>query len=82
MFLHPKSYAYRMQKHVQSLRKFDNIVDVEFKLSNEMFKSVMTLLKRSGKANVQGSDVISHNYSMFLDTKNNIVYSIFQSKRD
>ena len=48
-----------MQKHFQSLRKFDIINDVAFMLSNEMFKSVMTLLKRSGKANVQHKDVIT-----------------------
>ena len=48
-----------MQKHFQSLRKFDIINDVAFKLSNEMLKSVMTLLKRSGKANVQHKDVIT-----------------------
>ena len=48
-----------MQRHFQSLRKFDIIIDVAFKLSNEMFKSVMTLLKRLGKANVQHKDVIT-----------------------
>jgi len=32
---------------------------VAFKLSNKMLKSVMILLKRSGKANVQHKDVIT-----------------------
>ena len=41
------SIRFGMQRHFQSLRKFDIINDVAFKLS----KSVMTLLKRSGKAN-------------------------------
>ena len=48
-----------MQRHFQSLRKFDINIDVAFKLSNEMLKSVMTLLKRLGKANVQHKDVIT-----------------------
>ena len=48
-----------MQRHIQSLRKFDIINNVAFKLSNEMFKSVMTLLKQSGKANFQQKDVIT-----------------------
>ena len=30
----------------ESLRKFDIIIDVAFKLSNEILKSVMTLLKQ------------------------------------
>jgi hypothetical protein len=37
-----------MQRHFQLLSKFDIINDVAFKLWNEMFKSVMTLLKQSG----------------------------------
>ena len=53
------SIRFGMQRHFQSLRKFDIIIDVAFKLSNEMFKSVMTLLKRLGKANVQHKDVIT-----------------------
>jgi hypothetical protein len=53
------SIRFGMQRHFQSLRKFDIINDVAFKLSNEMFKSVMTLLKQSGKANVQHKDVIT-----------------------
>ena len=53
------SIRFGMQRHFQSLRKFDIINDVAFKLSNEMLKSVMTLLKRSGKGNVQHKDVIT-----------------------
>jgi hypothetical protein len=53
------SIRFGMQRHFQLLRKFDIIIDVAFKLSNEMFKSVMTLLKRLGKANVQHKDVIT-----------------------
>ena len=58
-----------MQRHFQSLRKFDIINDVAFKLSNEMFKSVMTLLKRQGKANVQHKDVITE-----ADMKKKTIY--------
>jgi hypothetical protein len=41
------SIIFGMQRHFQSLKKFGIINNEAFKLS----KSVMTLLKRSGKAN-------------------------------
>ena len=53
------SIRFGMQRHFQSLRKFDIIIDVAFRLSNEILKSVMTLLKQLGKANVQHKDVIT-----------------------
>ena len=79
------SIRFGMQRHFQLLRKFDIIIDVAFKLSNEMFKSVMTLLRRLGKANVQHKDVITEadmkeiytSKTLSINTAQGLQYKVF-----
>ena len=53
------SIRFGLSKYFQSMRKFDIINDADFKLPNEMFKAVLTQLKRSGKGDVTHKEVIS-----------------------
>lgn len=52
------SIRFGLQRHFQSIRNFDIINDSQFKHAGEMFKSVLTLLKQTGKSNVQHKDII------------------------
>ena len=52
------SIRFGLQRVFQK-RKFDIINDPDFRLPNEMFKAVLTCIKRSGKGSTQHKEVIS-----------------------
>ncbi|XP_062613233.1 uncharacterized protein LOC134275012 [Saccostrea cucullata] len=53
------SIRFGVQRHFLTHRKFDIVNDANFRLANEMFKAVLTEIKRSGKGTVQHKEVIS-----------------------
>lgn len=52
------SIRFGLQRFFQKI-KYDIINDPDFRLSNEMFKAVLTNIKRTGKSTTQHEDVIS-----------------------
>lgn len=52
------STKFGLQRFFQKI-KYDIINDPDFRLSNEMFKPVLTNIKRTGKDITQHKDVIS-----------------------
>lgn len=52
------SIRFGLQRFLQKI-KYDIINDPDFRLSNEMFKAVLTNIKRTGKGTTQHKDVIS-----------------------
>ena len=79
------SIRFGLQRHFLSLRKLDIVNDPAFQLSNEMFKAVLTQIKRSGKGSTQHKEVISDAdidklySSATLDTKHpqGLQYKVF-----
>ena len=53
------SIGFGLHRFFQSCAKYDIINDPEFKLSNDMFKSVLTNIKRSGKVSVVHKEIIN-----------------------